>query len=325
MKMEVIYSENIKVPNYVIVTGLSGTKADEEVFDYLKQFGSISRLIELTLSDSEHGKQPIVEYTYSDAVEALQESLPLDRPCIVNLNIIHHIASLPSVYSSERGSAAKSTFLSELKNLAKLSGKPFKDVLKDELVRITESIGECEHTTGSKISQGPSPVSKLNETVEIPSSAHESLYCARTVQEPEFSSERSSSLNGPPHTEPRVLPSSTEKTFQLSPDKLSTPEVQRVVVEHIVKSTEIATNFQSTVRLKPFSGILPCPKYEVDYDTWCNSLEFYMTDHSLSDVMLVRRIVHSLIPPAADVVKPLGPRATSKAYLDLPNCNCCNC
>lgn len=201
-----------------------------------------------------------------------------------------------------------------MKNLAKpkLSGKPFKDVLKDELVRITESIGECEHTTGSKISQGPSPVSTLNETVEIPSSAHESLYCARTVQEPEFSSERSSSLNGPPHTEPRVLPSSSEKTFQLSPDKLSTPEVQRVVVEHIVKSTEIATNFQSTVRLKPFSGILPWPKYEVDYDTWCNSLEFYMTDPSLSDVMLVRRIVDSLIPPAADVVKPLGPRATAE-------------
>ncbi len=315
--MEVIYSENIKVPNSVIVSGLSGTKADEEVFDYLKQFGSISRSIVVSLPDSEHGNQIIVEYTYSDAVEALQGSLPLDRPCIANPNIIHHIASLSSVYSNERGSAATSTFLSELKNLAKLSGKPFEDVLKEELGRITESIGECEHTTESKISEGPSPVSPLKEAVEMPSSAHESSYCAHTVQEPDFSSEQSSSLHGPSHTEPKVLPSSTEKTFQLSPDQLSTPEVQRVVVEHRVKSTEIATHFQSTVRLKPFSGRVPCPNYEVDYDTWRSSLEFYMTDPSLSDVMLVRRIVDSLLPPTADVVKPLGPRATSKAYLDL--------
>ncbi|KAI2645727.1 Retrovirus-related Pol polyprotein from transposon opus [Labeo rohita] len=151
----------------------------------------------------------------------------------------------------------------------------------------------------------------------MPSSAHESLYCAHTVQEPDFCSEPSTSPHGPPHIEPKVLPSSAEKTFQLSPDQLSTPEVQRVVVEHIVKNTEMATHFQSTVRLKPFSGRVPCPNYEVDYDTWRSSLEFYMTDSSLSDVMMVRRIVDSLLPPAADVVKPLGPRATSKAYLDL--------
>lgn len=106
-------------------------------------------------------------------------------------------------------------------------------------------------------------------------------------------------------------------SFQLSPDQLSTPEVQRVVVEHIVKSTEIATQLQSAVRLKPFSGRVPCPNHEIDYDTWCSSLEFYMTDASLSDGILVRKIVDSLLPPAANVVKPLGLKATPKAYLDL--------
>lgn len=320
LKMEVVHSENIKVPNSVIVSGLSGTKVDEEVFDYLKQFGSISRSIEITIPDSEHINQVIVEYTYGDAVEALEHSLPLDRQCTANPNIIHHIASLSSVYSSEKGSVATSTFLSELKNLAKLSGKSFEDVLKEELGRITESIGKCEPTIGSNIPKGLVPASPLKETVEMPSSAHEPLYCVGAEREPDYCPEPNSSSYGQPHKEPKVSLSSAERamhSFQLSPDQLSTPEVQRVVVEHIVKSTEIATQLQSAVRLKPFSGRVPCPNHEIDYDTWRCSLEFYMTDASLSDGILVRKIVDSLLPPAANVVKPLGLKATPKAYLDL--------
>lgn len=88
-------------------------------------------------------------------------------------------------------------------------------------------------------------------------------------------------------------------------------------MEDTVKSTEIATQLQSAVRLKPFSRRVSCPIHEVDYDTWHNSLEFHMTDSTLPDVTLVRRTVDSLLPPAVNVVKPLGPQATPKAYLDL--------
>lgn len=78
LNMETIHSENIKIPNSFIISGLSGTEVDEEVFDYLKQFGSISRSIEIATPDSEHSNQAIVEYTYGDAMEALEHSLPLD-------------------------------------------------------------------------------------------------------------------------------------------------------------------------------------------------------------------------------------------------------
>lgn len=105
--------------------------------------------------------------------------------------------------------------------------------------------------------------------------------------------------------------------FSLSPDHLSTPEVQRVVVEHIVKSTDIASHFYSPAKLRSFSGKVSCPHYEVDYDTWRTSLHFYLTDPTVSHSQLVRRIVDSLLPPAANVVKPLGPQATPHAYLDL--------
>lgn len=39
----------------------------------------------------------------------------------------------------------------------------------------------------------------------------------------------------------------------LSPNHLSTPEVQRVVVEHIVKSAEISSQLHSPAKLSIFS------------------------------------------------------------------------
>lgn len=101
-----LYSENIKVPYSVIVSGLSGSQVDEEVFDYLKQFLSISRLLEIPQSESEYSKQAIVEYTCGDVVEILQDDSPLHRPCVSNPIIIHHVTSLSSVYRSGVGSAA---------------------------------------------------------------------------------------------------------------------------------------------------------------------------------------------------------------------------
>lgn len=46
--MEVIESENVKVPNSLISTGLSHTGVDEGIFDYLKQYGKIARVIEVS-------------------------------------------------------------------------------------------------------------------------------------------------------------------------------------------------------------------------------------------------------------------------------------
>ncbi len=59
--MEIVENENIKVPNSVIVSGLSYTPVDEEIFDYLKQWGSISRIFKIENPESEYHKQAIIE------------------------------------------------------------------------------------------------------------------------------------------------------------------------------------------------------------------------------------------------------------------------
>nr|XP_055044860.1 zinc finger CCHC domain-containing protein 18-like [Misgurnus anguillicaudatus] len=104
---------------------------------------------------------------------------------------------------------------------------------------------------------------------------------------------------------------------RLSVPNVTPPEVQRVVVEHIVKSEDTASSMHIPLKLRFFSGKSPRPGNEVDYDAWHNSVELMLQDPSISDLARSRKILDSLLPPAADVVRTLGPRATPRAYLDL--------
>ncbi|KAL7874154.1 hypothetical protein SRHO_G00051240 [Serrasalmus rhombeus] len=48
-----------------------------------------------------------------------------------------------------------------------------------------------------------------------------------------------------------------------------------------------------------------------------NNVEFYFTNSTVSDKHAVRKIVGSLLPPAANIVKQVGPNATAHDYLSL--------
>ncbi len=50
---------------------------------------------------------------------------------------------------------------------------------------------------------------------------------------------------------------------------------------------------------------------------WHNSVELMLQDPSFSDLTRSRKILDSLLPPAADIVRALGPHATPRAYIDL--------
>ncbi|XP_061765453.1 paraneoplastic antigen Ma3 homolog [Nerophis ophidion] len=88
-----------------------------------------------------------------------------------------------------------------------------------------------------------------------------------------------------------------------------------MVVEHIVKSSGVSSTHHT--RLRPFSGKTPCPSLEVDYDTWRSNVEFYFSDTTIPDKQVVRRIVESLLPPAVNVVKHLGPQSSPRDYLHV--------
>ncbi|XP_056249671.1 paraneoplastic antigen Ma3 homolog [Seriola aureovittata] len=313
--MEIVETEGIKVPNSLIVSGLSYTPVDEEIFDHLKQYGLIRRIVKVDSPESEFHKQAIIEFESGESIQTLKAILPLDRPSSADPNIIHHVKTLASVYSSKAGTEITHTFLSELKGIAKLSGNSFEDILRAELTRITETMGEQTPAEEAEGEHAPTSVQPPSEKLVTSSPTSRTLL---NLQSGELNPVETQS-----HTERNIAAQASSdvgesmNNFHLSPDHLSTPEVQRVVVEHIVKSTEIASQFHSPVKLRPFSGRVPCPNYEVDYDTWRTNVDFYLNDPTVSHSQLVRKIVDSLLPPAANVVKPLGSQTTPHAYLDL--------
>lgn len=97
------------------------------------------------------------------------------------------------------------------------------------------------------------------------------------------------------------------------PNELSAPGVQKIVVEHIVKSDDKATPAHSSLRLRAFWKI-PRPYSEPDYITWCSHVQLMMKVTTVSDLDKTHKILESLLPPA---IRHLGPEAPPSAYLQL--------
>lgn len=91
------------------------------------------------------------------------------------------------------------------------------------------------------------------------------------------------------------------------------PEVQRYVVEHIVKS-EDNPHVLSSQRLRVFSGKVPTPPQEADYDSWRSRVDL-LIDPALSDLQRSRKLLEGLLPPAADMVKHLSLDTLPAVYL----------
>lgn len=79
-----------------------------------------------------------MEYSSGGAIEHLKDTLPVDRPSSSS-DIVHLIELLSEQYTADRGSTLTQTYLSELKDVAQLSGADFAKLLQDELARIQAS------------------------------------------------------------------------------------------------------------------------------------------------------------------------------------------
>uniref|UniRef100_A0A8P4JWD8 Paraneoplastic antigen Ma-like C-terminal domain-containing protein n=1 Tax=Dicentrarchus labrax TaxID=13489 RepID=A0A8P4JWD8_DICLA len=94
-------------------------------------------------------------------------------------------------------------------------------------------------------------------------------------------------------------------------------EQLKVMVEHIVRRGELNTHSHFPIKLRSFSGKIPRPNSETDYDTWCSHVELLREDPTLSNLQKSRKIFESLLSPAADIVRRLSPEATPETYLQL--------
>lgn len=86
----------------------------------------------------------------------------------------------------------------------------------------------------------------------------------------------------------------------LTNDDLNPPEIQHIVVEHVIKNYAFSAQTHSKW-LHSFSGKVPKPPGESDFDTWCLNVDLLLQDSLPIDIQR-RKILESLLPPASDVV-----------------------
>uniref|UniRef100_A0A8C9ZYY6 RRM domain-containing protein n=1 Tax=Sander lucioperca TaxID=283035 RepID=A0A8C9ZYY6_SANLU len=99
-------------------------------------------------------------------------------------------------------------------------------------------------------------------------------------------------------------------------DILNPPDVQRIIVEHVIKNDNFHASGQESKRLRPFSGKLPKPPNEADFQTWSLHVELMIQDKTPVDIQR-RKILESLLPPASDLIRQLGPDAAPRNYVKL--------
>ncbi|KAJ7988832.1 hypothetical protein DPEC_G00313280 [Dallia pectoralis] len=108
-----------------------------------------------------------------------------------------------------------------------------------------------------------------------------------------------------------------KRSLSVVENDLNPPEIQKVIVEHIVRRDELNTHSHFPIKLRSFSGKIPRPNSETDYDTWRSHVELLRKDPTLSNLQKSRKIFESLLSPAADIVKRLSPESTPETYIQL--------
>ncbi|KAL7873598.1 hypothetical protein AOLI_G00126690 [Acnodon oligacanthus] len=274
---------------------------DEQVIDFLKEYGKIERMLFVDDPLSEFYKNLIVEYSSSTALESLEPRLPYTCTARGDSANVYEVKTLSSAYTTKVGSHVTKTYLAELKELAKLSGKDYGELLREVMSQIGRDVEVMRPNT-----EESSPT-HVETTVSFPPTPKE--------RQPQTSfldvlPSNSSATDHIPLTSGGRPPS-------LSVSDINPSGIQKVVVEHIIQGQDVVTHMQPQVRLRSFSGKTPRPNNETDYDTWCAHIELLQNDPSMSPLKISRKIFESLLPPAADVVKGLRSESPPTAYLQL--------
>ena len=219
--MDVVQQEHFNVPKAITVSGLTQTERDDEDETHLKAYGSISRFIHVDDPQSKFHKQIIVEFSPGTAMQALEGCLLYDFKSPSSPDIIYNIKALACTRLIS--SRATQSFIGELQEIAKLTGKTFEEILYTELTNLSVSCG--------------SPAS--DDHVQYDSDLQDS--------ELRIPQQMLASPNIPTTLKSKMEVKTSPK---LTMSDKTPVEVQKVVVEHIVRSEEVASTSLMSFRLR---------------------------------------------------------------------------
>ncbi|KAJ8339479.1 hypothetical protein SKAU_G00362650 [Synaphobranchus kaupii] len=218
----------------------------------------------------------------------------------------YHIRALTSVYIPVASKTATQTYLSELKDIAKQAGKDFAAVLREELSIISDAVDLHNSETPSEDEERNSPDASEQH---VPGTAVQASPLPSTAPEQHVQPE-SNWFPSPVSSKEKAQPA-------LKLSDVNPPDIQKVIVEHIVRNEDSAMQVHTSLRLRPFSGRCPRPNNEVDYETWRSNVELLLKDTKQSELYKSRKLLESLSSPAIDIVKHLTPESPPNVYLEI--------
>lgn len=243
----------------VLVQGICDDDTNEEITEVLGTFGEVAKIVRLTPLGA------IIEFDSEEAVTDLKPQFPFEVATARDSTVKWCLDSIDKVTprTSQPSPPAKAD-LSE----------PRQD------------------KTGSNESSSSDPGEVESDSSEISCTSLPPKKRHTIPVAPQSTSPASVKAAKPKRRAVPVTPAALDN------DVLNPQDVQRIIVEHVIKN-EASTPSLGSKQLQSFSGRVPKPPGEVDFETWCLHVELMFQDGMPTDIQR-RMILESLLSPAAD-------------------------
>lgn len=317
--MDICNRYDLRGQNCLFVTGIGESYSEKEVTDFFVAHGDVAKVVKIPDEQGQPSGRALVEYASDRTITRLDPAALGILPSPRDPNVTWHVRTIREICQDELGKELAQRYLSELQVLHGSSKASFFSVLQSELQTLQSDAGPSQRSEPHSPSSQPSLASHPeNQTTgsqyEMMRATHDPT--SMIGEQVHDSSHHEIPGQGPASTSSAALSSGMSgNPPHFNESMFNPPHIQKVVVEHIMRSEPSPSSYSQS-RIRTFSGRLPKPNGEVDYDAWRTQVELLRCDTSLSESQKVRRILESLISPAADIVKSLGTSASVSSYLD---------
>lgn len=311
--MELCNQFDVRGQNCLYVTGIEDSCSEQEIADFFKINGDVEKVVKVPDESGQPTGRVLIEHSSYRAISRLNPDTVGKLPSPKDSNVTWHARTIREICQGELGRELAHRYLSELQALPWTSREGSFTTLQSQLQNLQSDI-EPPQESVVQSSLTPHVETQTHESQPVSErSAHSPPYVTDEPA-PDHSHEVSGTI--PPHNPFYPPPSSVpSRPEPVNESMFNPPHIQKVVVEHIMRSESSPSSYSQS-RIRTFSGRLPKPNGEVDYDAWRTQVELLLCDRSLSENLKVRRVLESLLSPAADIVKSLGTSAPLQSYLE---------
>lgn len=283
--MDICNRFGVNGQNSLYVTGIGSDYTDEEINTVFKVNGDISKIVRIPDESGQPEGRALIQYASDRSISRIDPITlgTLQSPKDPAVSWV--VRTIRDVCQEEMGREIARRYLGELQFVADSGRAGFLNVLQEEL-HGNQSTSQTIHSSATPphaTQNDNTPNNDRNDPAEPT----------------------------PVHSAPASVPMSPA---HISENVFNPPQIQKMIVEHVIRS-ESTTSSPPQMRMRTFSGRMPRPNGEVDYETWRTQADLLLNESSLNDAHKVRRILESLLSPAADVVKPLGISSPPSVYV----------